>query len=95
MRSSQRISQPFNVSAPKLERVYVRACMLRDSQLSQSYYRVSISQLEREDCVTEVVPVNDCLSRLRTTNEPHDPKSWDARWILLGGQLTLIRMKTN
>ena len=55
---------------------------------------MSISQLERKDRVTEVVPVNDDLSRLHTTNEPHDHKSWDTRRVLLDGQLTLVRTKT-
>ena len=36
------------------------------------------------------MPVNDNLSWPHTTNKPHDNEGWDARRVLLDGQLTLV-----
>lgn len=40
------------------------------------------------------MPVDDDLRRPHATNKPHDHKSWDARRILLDGQLALVCTRT-
>ena len=44
------------------------------------------SELQREDCVAKVVPVDDYLGRPHTADKPYDHKSRDARGVLLYGQ---------
>ena len=57
--------------------------MSRDSQLSQSDHWVVLSQFQRKDCVTEIMPINDNLGWPHTSNKPHNHKSRDARRVLL------------
>ena len=49
-----------------------------------------LSQFQRKDCVTEVMPVNDDFGRPHTGEKPHDYEGWDARRVLLHSQLNLI-----
>jgi hypothetical protein len=43
---------------------------------------VVLSQLQSQNCVTEIVPVNDNLGRPHTTNKPYNHKGRNARWVL-------------
>jgi hypothetical protein len=54
--------------------------------------RVILSQLQRKDCITEIMPVNDTLVGLTQANKPHNHKSWDARRVLLHSQLNLVHV---
>lgn len=57
---------------------YSSVCAL----LSYPDERMLVAQLQSEDTVAEIMPIDDHLASPQSSHEPYKRKSWDAGWVL-------------